>query len=168
MDVEGGDFVHAVDSAEAGDSSDPVVESSASELLKRGVSAMSVGNRELALACFREAISLNPHDPQIPISAAVSALEHNQPDVAVSLLEPSREVFADSAAIRRILATAYYRLGDYQSSQVALQQALSLDNSSALSYFLMGSTMVKLGQPAVAERHFRQARALDPRYAPRR
>ncbi|MFH1265409.1 MAG: tetratricopeptide repeat protein [Planctomycetota bacterium] len=163
--AERADRVRTMDSGEADGSSNRAARPSASELLAKGSSALLAGRKDLALAHFREAIALEPHDPQIPISAAVSALRHNHPDVAVTLLEPSREAFADSAAIRRILGTAYYRLGDYESSQVALHQALSLDKSSALSYFLMGCTLVKLGQPAVAETHFRQARTLDPRYA---
>ena len=129
---------------------------------------MSTGGSALALACFRKAMAVKPDDPQIPTSAAICALQHNQPDMAVALLDPLLEVFADSVAIRRILGAAYYRLGDYQSSQVVLQQALSLDNSNALSYFLMGCTLVKLGQPAVAATYFRQARRLDPRYPPDR
>ena len=137
---------------------------SAAELLGKGQSALSEGLVALGFAYFREAMSLRPHDPQIPTSAAVCALRHSQPDLAVSLLEPNLDVFPDSAAIRRILATAQYRLGDYKSSQVALQQALSLDNSSGLSYFLMGCTLVQLGQPAVAPTYVRQARRLDPRY----
>ncbi len=141
---------------------------SATRLLEKGRSALSQGMVGPGLAYFQEAMSLRPDDPQIPADAAVCALRHNQPALVVSLLEPLLEVFPDSAAIRRILATAYYRLGNYQSSQVVLGQALSLDNSSALSYFLMGCTLVKLGQPAAAETCFRQARSLDPRYPPNR
>jgi Flp pilus assembly protein TadD len=141
---------------------------SASDLLERGRSALSRGTVALGFAYFREAMALRPDDPQIPTEAAVCALRQNQPDLAVSLLEPLLEAFPDSAAIRRILAAAHYRLGNYKSSQVILRQALSLDNSSALSYFLMGCTLVKLGQPVVAESCFRQARRLDPRYPPNR
>lgn len=142
--------------------------SSASEWLNKGLSAMSNGTGALALAYFQEAMALNPDDPQIPISAAISALRHNQPDVAVVLLEPLLDRFPDSAVACRILGAAHYRLGDYESSQVALQQALSLDKSSALSYFLMGCTLVKLGRSAAAETHLRQAGRLDPKYALRR
>ncbi|HUT95186.1 MAG TPA: tetratricopeptide repeat protein [Thermoguttaceae bacterium] len=143
-------------------------DASAAELIEKGLSAMSDGTSALAFAYFREAMALKPDDPRIPISAAISALGHNQPKVAVVLLEPLLEVFPDSAAIRRVLGAAYYRLGDYQSSQVVLQQALSLDKSSGLSYFLMGCTLAKLGQLTAAETHFCQARRLDPRYAFRR
>jgi Flp pilus assembly protein TadD len=147
-----------------GPGGDPAATSGA-DLLQKGRSAIAEGRDALGFAYVREAMELRPDDPHIPTAAAVCALRHNQPDLAVSLLEPCLDGFADSAAVRRLLAAAYYRLGDYPSSQVVLRQALSLDNSSALSYFLMGCTLVKLGQPAVAETYFRQARTLDPKYA---
>jgi len=157
------------DGADPGGRSDRSQDAAANtvaDLLSRGSAALSEGTVALSFAYFREAMAVDPHNPQIPTAAAVSALRHNQPDVAVSLLEPVLGAFPESAAIRRILGAAHYRLGDYRSSQVVLQQALSLDNSSALSYFLMGCTLVKLGQPAVAETYFRQARRLDPKYVP--
>jgi len=126
---------------------------------------LAEGTNALAFAYFREATAANPDDPGAPIAAAVSALRHNRPDVAVALLEPLLKRFPKSAAIRRVLATAHYRLGEYESSQVVLQQALSLDKSCGLSYFLMGCTLAKLGQRTAAETHFCQARRLDPRYA---
>jgi tetratricopeptide (TPR) repeat protein len=146
------------------------VDDPAAELFEKGASAMSNGTDALGFAYFREAMALKPDDPHIPVSSAISALRQNEPDVAVALLEPLLQApgYSDSAAIRRILGAAYYRLGDYDSSQVVLQQALSLDKSSALSYFLMGCTLAKLGQLSAAETHFRQAQRLDPRYAVRR
>ena len=162
------DGAEATGSIERHDPADDLIADPASEWLDKGLSLMSEGMGALALAYFQDAMALKPDDPQIPISAAVSALQHNQPDVAVVLLEPLLETFPDSAAIRRILGAAHYRLGDYESSQVALRQALSLDKSSALSYFLMGCTLVKLGRQAAAETQFRQAGRLDPKYALRR
>jgi tetratricopeptide (TPR) repeat protein len=136
-------------------------------LLQHGRAALAEGNAPVALAYFREAAGSSPQNPQIPISAAVTALEHNHPEVAIELMQGARRHFTRSAQIPRILGVAHYRLGDYRSSQVALQQALSLDKSSALTYFLMGCTLTKLGQLEPAEAHFRQARTLDPRYAVR-
>jgi hypothetical protein len=107
----------------------------------------------------------NPNDPQVPISAAVAALRDGNPELAIDLLEPALGVCAESAALYRILGTAYYRRGDFHASQVTLQQALSLDKSSALSYFLMGCTLAKLGRLEAAEEHFRRAAAIDPKYA---
>ena len=156
----------AADSAEANDPAGDTAPASASAsmLVRKGAAAMAAGSVEVARAYFREAIGFEPHNPKLPISAAVASLRHNQPDVAVELLEQAATVFPDSAAIHRILGTALYRRGDYKSSQVALQHALSLDKSSALAYLLMGCTLVKLGQSESAESYFRQARTIDPRY----
>ena len=61
-------------------------------------------------------------------------------------------------------ARAQYRLGDYAAAQVAIAQGLSLDKSDALAYFLMGSTLARLGQAEAAERQFAEAARLDPRF----
>jgi tetratricopeptide (TPR) repeat protein len=114
-----------------------------------------------------EAVAANPHDPQIPISAAVAALQCNEPDVAIALVTRAIRRFPQMAAFYRILATAHYRRGEYAASQTALAQALSLDKSSALSYFLMGCTLTKLGQTAAAAEHFRRAERIDPSFAVR-
>jgi len=138
------------------------------DLLRRGRGALVEGAPQAALAYFREASSLRPHNPQILVSAAIESLRHNQPDLAIDLLEPVGQQFRDSAAVYRVLGAAHYRRGDYKSSQVALRQALSLDKSSALSYFLMGCTLAKRGQLGSAEAHLRQARIRDPGYSLRR
>jgi len=137
---------------------------SAAELLRKGQAALAGGDGPTATDCFFQAMALQPENPQIPISAAAAALRANRADMAVELLTPAARQFPNAAAIHRMLGAAYYRSGDYPSSQVALQHALSLDKSSALSYLLMGYTLAKLGQKDAAEAHFRQARSLDPRY----
>jgi tetratricopeptide (TPR) repeat protein len=141
---------------------------SAEECISDGQRALSDGAVDAARIAFHKAIANQPNNPQIPIVSAGAALRANHPELAVELLTPASKHFSKSAAIFRILGVAYYRLGNYQSSQVALQQALSLDKSSALSYFLMGCTLAKLGQAESAEAHYKQAQALDPRYTVRR
>jgi predicted Zn-dependent protease len=118
---------------------------------------------------FLEATALptNPNDPQNPISAATAALRNNEPARALELLATARRQSPNSAAVHRIFGVAHYRLGDYESSQVSLQQALSLDNSAAVTYFLLGCTQAKLGQLESADANFRKARAIDPTYSKR-
>ena len=91
----------------------------------------------------------------------------NRPGQAVDLLFPLAQPGCSHPAVFRTLGVAHYRLGDYSSSQLALQQALSLDSASALTYFLTGCTLAKLGQSESAEACFRQARAIDPAYTAR-
>jgi tetratricopeptide (TPR) repeat protein len=143
-------------------------------LVDQGRKALAEGSPQTALAKFRKAAADDPDNPQILISAASAALEHNQPALAVELLRPAVEDRSPSsgrgrpsacAAAHRVLGAAYYRVGEYRLAQTALQQALSLDKSHALSYFLLGCTLAKLGEADAAGVNFRQAQALDPRYA---
>ncbi len=124
----------------------------------------SAGEAVPAASHPRRAAPSTGDDPQVPIAAATAALRANEPETAVRVAEEAVRRFPKSAALYRVLAAAHYRRGDYAASQVAAQQALSLDNSSALSYFLVGSAMARLGQADAAEAHLRQARRLDPRY----
>lgn len=123
------------------------------------------GDESAGRAGYADATQTEPDDPQIPISAAVAALRRDRPDLAVELLQPAARGNCASAQVFRILGVAHYRLGDYRSSQVALQQALWLDKTSALTYFLMGCTLAKLGQFEPAQAHWRQARTIDARYS---
>lgn len=156
------------DVAEPIDVAVPAMTTTPNGFLEQGSQALAQGNTPMGMACFQRAIADQPDDPQIPIAAAIAALRENHPEVAIDLLEPAARQFPRSAALQRILGTAYYRRGDCRSSQVALQQALSLDKSNALSYFLLGCTQVKLGETEAAERCFRQAQLLDPKYTTRR
>ena len=144
---------------------DSVGGAAAEDLLRQGAEALSAGKTDVAMAFFREAAASHPHDPQIPISAAVAALRQNHPEVAVELLDVAASRFPKSAAVYRVLGAACYRRTDYRAAQSALKQALLLDKGNPLSYFLMGCTLVKLGEQSAAEEFFRQARLLDPKYA---
>ncbi len=125
---------------------------------------LAAGNLDAVQAGIQAALAADPDNPQIPVHAAVLALEHNHPQLAVDVLKPATTQFPEAAAVRRTLGAAYYRLGDYSSAQVALRQALSLDNSDGLSYLLMGCTLEKLGQPRAAHLQFERAAASSLRY----
>ncbi|MBN1909535.1 MAG: tetratricopeptide repeat protein [Pirellulales bacterium] len=147
---------------------DPAAPSPAEPLFRQAEQALVAGSPQHAWDLLQTAAVQNPGDPQIPTTAAVILLRYNRPDLAVALARDALNAFPQSAALLRVLGTAYYRQGEYQSSQLVLQQALSLDKSNGLAYFLMGCTLTKLGQPAQAEEHFRQARRLDKMFAAQR
>jgi Tfp pilus assembly protein PilF len=128
-------------------------------------SAVVSPNSIVVLAAVEQELTNNPNDPQIPISAAVAALESNQPETAASIARLGIAFHPSCARLHRTLGAALYRTGDYSCSQVALQQALSLDNSAALSYFLMGCVSEKLGDTEAAQSNFARAAELDPSLA---
>ncbi len=99
------------------------------------------------------------------IDDAVEAMKRNRPDEAIALIEPVLSDHPQSAALYRTLGMARFRQADYAGALTDLERSVELDKTHALSYFLMGCTLQKLGQPEAAETRFRQAQAIDPRYA---
>jgi tetratricopeptide (TPR) repeat protein len=111
----------------------------------------------------------SPAGPQIlqdPLHRAVAALARADTEGAIEAASRGLAETPDqAAALYRVLGTAHYRRGEYQAAQAALCQALSLDKSDALSYFLMGSTLDKLADHEAAQRCFSEAARLDRRFA---
>ncbi len=99
--------------------------------------------------------------------AAALALRSDALPLAVQLAGDALQRYPRSAGLYRIRGAAEYRLGDYQSAQSSLRQAVSLDNSHPLAYFLLGLTCERLGESNEAAQHLQQAAAIDPRYARR-
>lgn len=130
--------------------------------LERSKTALRSNQPSAALDHVRQAMAIDPHNPQIPITAAVELLRFGHASLAVDILEPSLQSFPTSARLHQTLGLAYYRLGNYPSACRSLEQALSLDNSNALSYFLLGSSLSKLGQPEAARQNLQRAATLDP------
>jgi len=137
-----------------------------SALLQQGGQALTQHDPERALAAFRQAAALEPGNPHIPTAAAIAALNQGSPQVAVVVAQEALRTFPRWTPLLRTLGAAYYRQGDYESSQLVLQQALSLDKSDALAYFLLGCTHTKLGQSDAATTCFTEARRIDPSLLP--
>jgi tetratricopeptide (TPR) repeat protein len=119
-------------------------------------------NRQLT--DFRARIAHEPDNQQIALSAAVYALRHDRPEVAVELTTAALGRHSESASLFRVLGAAQVQQGNLRAAQVALAKALSLDKRDPLAYFLMGTTLARLGEADAAERSFAEAARLDPRY----
>jgi tetratricopeptide (TPR) repeat protein len=99
------------------------------------------------------------------VAQAAQALRSNQPELAIRIANDGIRRYDDYAGLYRTLGTAHYRQGDYRAAQVALRQAVSLDKSHPLSYFLLSATLKKLGEEDEARRCLAQAESLDPALA---
>jgi tetratricopeptide (TPR) repeat protein len=152
-------------SASSKSSENDLSQPSVEELFRRGEAALVADTPAAARCYFQRAIATAPDDESVAVSAAVAGLRHDQPEVAAELAQSALSRWPKSAALYRTLGMAEYRREHWQPAQAALRQALSLDNSHALSYFLLGCTLSKLGQDQEAERNFCHARQLDARYA---
>jgi tetratricopeptide (TPR) repeat protein len=136
-----------------------------SEALYRLEEALSQKDAAAAHAAVEDLAAAAPDNPQIRIKAAVIALRHENADLAAEIATAATLRFPKSAEAFRILGTAHYRLRQYSAAQSALASALTLDGKSALSNFLMGCTLNKLGKAEAAASHFARAAELDPRFA---
>jgi tetratricopeptide (TPR) repeat protein len=99
------------------------------------------------------------------LRAAAGRLQSNRPEEAEQLAQQGISAYPRDPRFLSALATARYRRGRYEGALEAAGQSLALDNSSALSYFLLGATWEKLGDPESAGWYYRQANRIDSKYA---
>ncbi len=129
----------------------------------RAESARDQSAFERRLEEFHRRVAAEPDNLQIVLVEAAYSLRYHRPDVAADIVLTSLKRHPEAAALFRMLGAARYQQGDFPAAQVALEQALSLDNTDALAYFLMGSTLARLGNADAARQHFAEAARLDPR-----
>lgn len=130
--------------------------------LGRAEYLFKAGATQAATSLCRRAISNNPDNPQTAIAAATLLVEHEELQAAIRLLDDALRHWPRSASCYRILGVAHYRHGDYAQSVSALRHAVSLDKSNALSYFLLGLALDKVGHREEADRLYHQATRIDP------
>lgn len=137
-------------------------------LLERADAALAAGAITAAEGYLHRIVRADDTRAADAVLACVLPLRHAEPELSSRLASEACERWSKSAALQRVRGTAEYRLGHWKQAETALRRALSLDNANPLAYFLMGSTLEKLGKADEAERHLRRARQLDARYSPRR
>jgi len=108
-----------------------------------------------------------PGEPQVAIAAAMTALRQGQCVLAAQLAQTGLREYPDCAGLYRVLGTTFLQLNEFARAETALRKAISLDNSNASTYFLLGCTLDKLGKDAAARTCYGQAQQLDSRYGQR-
>jgi predicted Zn-dependent protease len=142
-------------------------DNSATDVIARGEAALRAGRVDEGLQLLRAAAEAAPTDEMVLLAAAVAALKQNQPELSFELATRGTNQFPRTVALHRVRGMAAYRQGRYSDAEKSLRAALNLDNSHALTYFLLGSALNRLGQPEEAERNLREAARRDARYATR-
>ena len=132
---------------------------------KAELDAAEAGPRSAVAQRLRSEAARKPNDAHAVVVASIEALKLEQPALAYELSKEGTQRFPESAGLHRVQALAAYRLGRYEEAEAAVRQSLSLDNSQALSYFLLGSVCERRGDRASAARYRAEAARLDARYA---
>ncbi len=138
------------------------------QYFERGVAELGLGQTDAARASFEAAFAADSENTRLRSDAALQSLQSEQPELARTIAREGARKSPQSAGLHRLHGMAALRLGHNQEAEAALRQSLSLDNSQALTYFLLGSVLDRLGKTDSAQWHLRQAAKLDGRYAVRR
>ena len=98
------------------------------------------------------------------LAAAVAMMREGNVRTAISILTNCAKRCPAHPKVLPTLATAHLQVGDIEAAQVVLRQAVSLDNTDALSYFLLGHVLAKKGDHNGSSKSFQTAARLDARF----
>ncbi len=113
---------------------------------------------------IKEHVVSNAERDTAVLTQAIELVSSGTPADAIKLLDAHPEL-ERSARYFRIYGMSQYESGDAEGAAASLSRSLSLDDTSALSYFLMGASLSQIGRATDAESHFQQAARLDPRFS---
>ncbi len=136
--------------------------------IREALILLEKGEEDGALSAMQLACEQESLNTALPLAASVFLLRSEKADAAIVLLEAAAERQPKASTILRGLGAAYLQAGDFQAAQVVLQQAISLDSSDALAYFLVGQALQLQGRHADARAMMRAAVQLDPRFGQQR
>lgn len=134
------------------------------QLLAQAAGELQRGNHDAAAELMAAAIGSEPHNRQIASACSLQLLRHDQGELAIDLLNDARRRQPDDPALLQALGAAYLQANQPRAAQAVLSKAISLDNASGLSYFLLGQALSRQGHKAEASRALREAHLLDPRF----
>ncbi|MGI5211864.1 tetratricopeptide repeat protein [Plantactinospora sp. CA-290183] len=91
---------------------------------------------------------------------ATMFFEAGDPTGAARLLEPIVEAEPDNAAVRQLLARAYFQSAQLARAEEQLRTLVNRDPSDHYAHHVLGRTLERVGRPAEALRHLRLAAAM--------
>jgi Flp pilus assembly protein TadD len=91
---------------------------------------------------------------------ATMFFEAGDPTEAARLLEPIVEAEPDNAAVRQLLARAYFQSAQLGRAEEQLRALVDRDPSDHYAHHVLGRTLERVGRPAEALRHLRIAAAM--------
>ena len=91
---------------------------------------------------------------------ATMFFEAGDPNGAARLLEPIVEAEPDNAAVRQLLARAYFQSAQLSRAEEQLRALVHRDPSDHYAHHVLGRTLERVGRPAEALRHLRLAAAM--------
>jgi len=107
-----------------------------------------------AIPELQEAIRLNPYEEAYHFDLALVLLQHHNFEVAIRILEASKQIFAKSAQLELALGVAHYGQGRHPEAVEAFLRTIALDPSAEQPYVFLGQLLERTGDqlPEVIKR----------------
>ncbi len=101
--------------------------------------------REQALQAYERAVELEPGNEDYRFDYAYALIQYVPGDAAITALSSAARDFPKSWRMRAGLGSAYYLAGRYDDAAVALLEAIQLEPSAKVAYYLLGKAYEAAG-----------------------
>ncbi len=129
----------------------------------RGIARERLGDWPGAEADFRQALALNPEQPNVLNNLGYGLVEQRlKLDEALSMIEQAVAARADDGYITDSLGWALYRLGRYDEAIAPMEEAVELEPMDPLINDHLGDVLWVVGRKREAEFQWKRALSLDP------
>ena len=118
-------------------------------------------NNELALACYNEALELNPNNGVAYFNRGCVYMEFNQYSDAISDFTKAMSLHIDSAILYNNLGYALTELGQYERADNYLKKAVELDPEYSQAYNNLGYLYLNLKKFNVALEYLKKAENMN-------
>jgi len=129
-----------------------------------GASHLAIDDPQSALTYFRQSLTLNPTEQDIPsiysyLGVALKDLgKYRQ---ALEVLQKGEKLDQERTDIYNLMGFCHFKLKEHEAAIENFEKVLALDPSSAIDYANIGSNYRQMGEKKKAIRYYRMALTLD-------
>jgi ribosomal protein S12 methylthiotransferase accessory factor len=130
----------------------------------RGQCRLNAGDPQAALPLFRQALELNPAEPEIPSIYSyigVALKDSGRYAEALDSLQQGVRLDPERTDLFNLMGFCHFKLGEHEKAVAAFQRVIEIDPSSAIDYANMGVNYQAMGQRENAIQCYRTALRLD-------
>jgi Tfp pilus assembly protein PilF len=131
-------------------------------LMNVGKNYLEQGDATNAVATYKKAQEIFPHDADLHLNLANSYLIGGAPAEAIREADEVLKLEPNSAAAYFIKGSAHLRVSNWEEAAKALENCLKIDPGEKATYFQLGRARIGLQQWEAAITAFREGLRMDP------
>ena len=129
-----------------------------------GACHLAIDDPESALTCFRQSLTLDPTEQDIPSIYSylgVALKDMGQYRQALDILRQGAKLDPERTDIYNLMGFCHFKLQEHDEAIENFKKVIALDPSSAIDYANIGSNYRKMGVKEKAMRYYQMALTLD-------